>query len=456
MNNDASENSNILESDDITRSILTISFPMMISGFVTALYNTVDSVFVGRFIGDFALAALSINNVIQIFLSGFGNLFGVGITSIISRALGAKNHEKVENTLVNGLFFALITTIIISWITLIFLDPFLRFIGSSENVLHYSRDYGQIILWAGFLAPLNAILLGVLRAKGLVKNLMYYVIYGAITNIILDAIFIVVFGWGVRGAALATIIAQGLVSVLTFNQVTKAYRVRFYIHYLKNLQLSLVLEILSIGISNFLRVSTFAIMGIVANRALAIYGATAVAAYGIVNRILHLAYQPIFGSNLGTQSLIGYNYGANQFLKVKNIILKAYGFSTILGLIPSIFLVWGPDFLFTMFTNSPEIILYTKQAARAAGLTFFLYGFQIFSMGSLLAMGHPKEALILSLLRPCLMVFFVSVFPQFMGISGVWYTFPFTDIVSTILTAIVMIREMALLKKREEIRKNIL
>jgi len=446
----------ILESNNITQSILTLSLPMMLSGFVDALYNTVDSIFVGRFIGDYALAALSINNVIQIFLLGFGNLFGVGITSIISRALGAKNQEKIENTLINGTLLALCSTVIISWSTLFFLDSVLRFIGSPENILYYSRNYGQIILWTGFLSPLNAILLGVLRVKGLVKEVMKLVVLGAITNIILDALFIILFKWGVRGAALATIFAQGLVCFLTFKKVSKAYRVHFHLHYLKNLNLTLVGEILSIGVTNFLRISTFAIMGIVANRTLTNYGSSAIAAFGVVNRILHLAYQPIFGSNLGVQSLIGYNYGANKFLKVKSIILKAYSFATLLGLIPSIILIIGPDFLFSVFTESKEILFYTKQAARVAGATFFLYGFQIFSMGSLLAMGHPKEALILSILRPCLMVLCVSILPKFIGVFGVWMAFPITDIVSTILTIIVMLKELSLLKKREDMRKNLL
>ena len=444
----------LLDSDNIPKSILAISLPMMISGLSDALYNMIDSIFVGRFVGEKALAALAINNTIQITIIAVASLYAVGITSIISRALGAKNYDKVNETIVNGLFLAFLSTAFLSFIMLINLDAILVFMGSSEDVLHFSREYGQVILWFGFLIPVNNVLGSALRAKGEVKTIMLLSLLGAALNISLDALFIISFGWEVAGAAWATILSQTIVLFFLVRNVSKAYRLHFRFHYLKKMSKAMVYEIYSIGISNFLRVFTFAIMGLSANRVLSGYGAAAVASFGIVNRILHLAYQPIFGSNLGTQSLIGYNYGANKFAKVNKIIITSIMLATIMGIFPAILLVWAPEKLFLLFTNSVDIVNITREASRIVGVTFFLYGVQIFSVGALLAMGHPKEALFLSIVRPVLMVFFMNTIPRFFGIQGVWYTFPVTDISATIITVIIISKELMMLKKREENLKN--
>ncbi|MGL4676163.1 MAG: MATE family efflux transporter [Brevinema sp.] len=455
MSDTKQDQHSLLNDDRIMYSIIAISLPMMATGLVEALYNMVDSIFVGRFVGEKALAALTINSTIQNFLLALSSLYGSGMASIISRALGANNTQKVNDTIVNGAFLCFVSTLIFSLILLFYLDPILLYLGSSSETLSYSREYGQVILWFGFLAPTNGVMMGILRARGEVKSIMKMALLGASLNVGLDALFIVIFGWGVAGAAWATILAQLIVTVILIREIIHFYRVHFEWHYIKRMTWSLIKEIYSIGISNFLRVLTFVIMGISTNKVLALYGTSALAAYGIVMRFVHLAYQPIFGSNLGTQSLIGYNYGANRFLKVQNIIFKGITFATLLGIFPSLLFIGAPDFVFELFTDSPDIIAYTNAASKTIGTTFFLYGLQIFSSGALLAMGHPKEALFLSLLRPCLMVFGVNTLPWIFGISGVWLTFPFTDIFSTIATIFIIVRELKQLKKREEALKQI-
>lgn len=445
----------LFQNENITQSIITISLPMMVTGFVDALYNLVDSIFVGKYVGEYALAALAVNNTIQVTLIALSSLYGVGITSIVSRGLGAKHYQKVNDTIINGIFLCFISTLSLAIIILLNLDPILRFMGSSENVLQYSRQYGKVILWFGFLVPTNGVLSGILRARGEVKSVMKFAIIGASTNIILDALFIIVFGWGVAGAAWATILSQLIVSILLLTTISRLYTIHFQFYYLKRMTRSLVWEIYTIGISNFLKVMTFAGMGMIANRTLAPYGAAAVASFGIINRTLHLAYQPIFGSNLGTQSLIGFNYGANRFLKVKNIIVTGIGLATLIGIVPSVLLIWAPEGLFRLFTDSPEILMYTKTAARITGTTFFLYGLQIFSSGALQAMGHPKEALFLSLFRPCCMVLCMAILPNYFQTFGIWITFPITDILSTLITIIIITKELSSLKKREQALKDI-
>ncbi|MGL5956915.1 MAG: MATE family efflux transporter [Brevinema sp.] len=455
MSGETKDQHSLLNDDRIMYSIVAISLPMMATGLVEALYNMVDSIFVGRFVGEKALAALTVNSIIQNFLLALSSLYGSGMASIISRALGSNNTQKVNDTIVNGAFLCFMSTLVFSLILLFYLDTILLYLGSSSETLFYSREYGQVILWFGFLVPTNGVMLGILRARGEVKSIMLLALMGASLNVFLDALFIVGFGWGVAGAAWATILAQLIVTAILIKKIIYFYHVHFELYYIKRMTWGLIREIYSIGISNFLRVITFVIMGISANKALAVYGTSALAAYGIVMRILHLAYQPIFGSNLGTQSLIGYNYGANRFLKVKNIILKGITFATLLGVFPSILFMIAPNFIFELFTDSLDIITYTTTASKTMGITFFLYGLQIFSSGALLAMGHPKEALFLSLLRPCLMVFGMNTLPWVFGINGVWLTFPFTDIFGTIVTVVIIVRELKKLKRREESLKQI-
>ncbi|SFB72110.1 putative efflux protein, MATE family [Brevinema andersonii] len=445
----SSDSEKLLASDNIIKSMIILSVPMMVSGFFDALYNLVDSIFVGNFVGSKALAALAVNNTIQVGLLAVGALFSVGIASIISRALGTRNHAKVEKTLITGIVIGFLTTLSMSWLMLMFLDNILRTIGSSEEVLSYSREYGSVILWGGFILPLNSILGGSLRAKGLSKKVMILMLCGALTNIFLDALFIIIFGWGVSGAAWATICAQMLVTILALNMVISEYQLKFNSLNCKNLSIRLFGEILLIGGPAFLRSGIFALMNLTANRQLSPYGAEAVAAFGIVNRMMHLAYQPIFGSNLGLQPMIGYNYGARHYSKVKQIIKKGIVAGTIVGLIPSILLVMTPVFLFRLFTDSPEIITYAEKISFAVGLTFFMYGYQIISSGALQAIGHPKEAFILSLARPIIMVLTMNILPKFIGMAGVWYTFTITDITNSLLTAVIMNKEFKLLTRKQ-------
>ncbi|MGL4394157.1 MAG: MATE family efflux transporter [Brevinema sp.] len=443
----------LLESDDISSSIVKISLPMMVTGFVEALYSMIDSIFVGRFVGHLALAALAVNGVIHMLLLSMGSMFAVGTSSVLSRALGAKNFDKVKQTLITSIVISVVSLTALSLMMLMELDPILRYMGSSEDVLAYSRDYAEVLLWFGFVLPLNGVLLTALRSKGAVKILMNLSLLGAGLNIILDALFIIVFGWEVKGAAYATIISQVVVLYLAFVKVSSEYKIKLtQMHYFS---VPVVKEIFSIGILNFIRMMTFTLMNVIANRALAPFGAAAVAAFGILNRFLHLAYQPIFGSNLGTQTLIGYNYGANRFIKVKNIITKGYTLATIIGIIPSIIFIIAPVPMFYLFTDDPIIINYLTVGTRVVGLTFFLYGFQIFSTGALIAMGHKTEAFCLSIFRPAVMALSMAILPKFYNEFGVWASFPVTDVLSSVLVAVIMFYEINKLKRKEEMLQKI-
>ncbi|MGL5255023.1 MAG: MATE family efflux transporter [Brevinema sp.] len=439
----------VLQSDQITESIWTLAIPIMISGFVIALYNTVDSIFVGRYVGNLALAALAVNNVIQISIIAMSALFTVGVSSIISRALGARKKEKAVQALVTGLFFGFITMLIFAWLVLFNLNKILLWIGSPPEVLNYSRQYGGIILWFAFIGPINDILNASLRASGYSQWVMGLVLIGGVSNVVLDALFIIVFQWGVTGAAIATVLSQIIVCISASGIVKKAYHLSFPRDFIK-IKPNLIKEIAYIGLPASLKSGVFVLMNLTVNRSLAPFGSDAIAGFGVIYKVIHLAYQPIFGFNLGVQPLIGYNYGAGLYEKVRKIIRIANINAIILGLFPAFLLMLAPMPFYRLFTSSEAIILHIRNCSFLMGITFYLYGFQMVSTGATLAMGHTFASLLMSCGRPFIMILVMAISPYFFGIYGVWLAFPITDIINSFYIAYMLKKEFKKLIKKEK------
>lgn len=451
-----SSSEKLLNSDNLLSAMFKLALPMMISGFVAAFYNTVDSVFVGRYVGDFALAALAVNNTIQVSIIAMSALFSVGVSSIISRSLGAGNKEKARSVLITGLGSSFLGLILFAWSLLFNLDKVLLWIGSPPEVLAYSRQYGGVILWFAFIGPVNDVLSAGLRASGLAHWVMALMLTGAFSNIVLDALFIIVFGWGVTGAAVATVIAQVIVCVVAFLLVNRHYDIGFRISkIIMQIRPKIFLEIVSVGFPATIKSSIFALMNLSANRALTSFGADAVAGFGVIYKIIQLAYQPIFGFNLGVQPFIGYSYGSNRFEKVRRIIFTANGAAMVMGLFPMAFLLFAPEPLFRLFTKSDTIIAYTRACSISMGLTFFLYGFQMTSTGAAMAMGHTMSSLLMACFRPAVMAFLMIYLPPVLGVNGVWATFPITDIISSLFIFWMLRREFQLLKKKESLSNEV-
>ncbi|MGL5721211.1 MAG: MATE family efflux transporter [Brevinema sp.] len=439
----------LLQSEHINESMWTLAIPMMVSGFVVAFYNTVDSIFVGRYVGNLALAALAVNNVIQITMIAMSGLFTVGVSSIIARALGAKRKEKAVQALMTGLFFGFVVMFVFAWTILFNLDSVLLWIGSPPEVLNYSRQYAGVILWFAFIGPVNDILNSSLRASGRSQWVMGLMLTGAITNIVLDALFIIVFGWGVAGAAVATVLSQIVVCLSAFHIVKKSYSLSFPRDF-KKIRFSLIGEIAYVGFPAAIKSGVFALMNLTANRALAPFGADAIAGFGVIYKVIHLAYQPIFGFNLGVQPLIGYSYGAGLYAKVRKIIRVGNINAFLLGLLPSFLLMLAPVPFYRLFTTSDVIITHVRACSFMMGITFSLYGFQMVSTGASLAMGHTWSSLMMACGRPVIMVAIMSVFPRFFGVYGVWVAFPLTDILSSLFISYMLKREFRKLTKKEE------
>ncbi|MGL4563056.1 MAG: MATE family efflux transporter [Brevinema sp.] len=412
-----------LQEENILKMLLTLSLPAIFSGLVDSLYNTVDSIFVGYFVGNDGLAALAVINVIQLIFISIGVLFSVGNGSIISRALGANDHHRVLKTLIHSFWGNLFVSISLSFIFLINMDFFLPMIGASKTILPYAKEYGSIILWTAFILPLNNMMLGSLRAQGKVLDGTYLNIVAAGTNIILDALFIVVFHWGVGGAALATAISQALLTIALLYKIRKLYQTNLLFSHEYRFHVNALKEIIVVGFPTGMRLMLFVGVFSLANSVISSYGAEYLSAFGIYTRLCNLMAMILISLTMGGQPLIGINYGATLFQRVKKIILTIVSVGVGVGLLCTALLVWAPTALYQVFTPDPLIIQICQEISRYEGSTFWCWAVFICIVEALQAMGHARQSFFLSLGYPIFLIGMLNILPYYFNIIGVWLSF---------------------------------
>ncbi|MGL4676162.1 MAG: MATE family efflux transporter [Brevinema sp.] len=427
----------ILDTDCIFPLLLKLSIPVIIGGVSSALYNMVDSIFIGRYVGSTALAGLTISHSIQLIFIAFSAMFSVGAGTLISRFLGAKQYHKVAGIVVTASWAVLIVTVVISIIFLWFLKPILSAIGAVDSVLPEALTYTKVVLFFAFVVPLNGIFSGMLRAKGLSNLVMYLALLGSLLNIILDILLIIYIPLGVFGAALATVLAQIVVCLCSIYYINKIYKVFPFNQISLTNNGTIFLQISMIGMPSGIKLSMVALTTLSANKALELYGVEALAAYGIVSRVISLAFMPMQGCNFAIQPIISFNYGAQRLDRIK----KTLGYSVLImlfiGSLGSLGFIYMPLFFFQLFTSDFGIIYLAKEALAYAGIFFILFGVYMLLSGFMQSVGSIKEAWFLALSRPTLNIFLFFIFPQFFGIKGIWLVIPTTDIVNAILAVVI-------------------
>jgi len=422
-----------LDNDHIFSLLIKLSIPTMIGGLVSALYNTVDSIFIGHFVGGTALAALTISNTIQIFLIAFAAWCSMGMGTLISQNLGAKNYTLVNKILFSGICGVFSLTFILSIIMLIFLDPLLFFIGANNETLDLTREYIRVILLAGFVIPLNALLSMALRSHGQAKLTMILIIIGAVLNILLDYIFIVIISWGVFGAALATILSQILVLIISIFYIRNIYNITIEELTYNYFEWSILKNILIIGTPSGLRLGMLTFTSLIANQVLQKYGVYPLAAFGIVNRIISLSFMLIQGLNFGVQPIISFNYGAKRLDRITKTLIMGICIATGIGILGSCLFLWAPISLYLLFSKNMEIINLARQFSYYTGLTFFLFGGYMILSGFTQSIGYVKAASFLALSRPLIIALLYLVMPKYFGLIGVWLALPFADIINLLM-----------------------
>lgn len=440
------ENSKRLGTEKVSSLLLKFSIPAITGMLVMALYNVVDRIFVGQAVHQDALAALLIAGALMTIIMGISMLFGIGTATIISIRLGQKRKDEATEAITHCFVILVAAGIIITIVGLIFLEPLLSLFGAKDaSVLDYAVRYTRIILYGTIFQMIGFGLNHCTRAQGFPVITMLSMLIGALLNTILDPIFIFIFKMGVEGAALATIMSQAvsMIWMIKFNFGKKPI-VRISLKGFK-FKKEVALNIVAFGSAPFaLQIATSLVM-LLSNNALYKYGGSlAQSGVGIVNSYSMLLLMPIFGMNQGAQPILGYNYGARNFYRVKKCYLYSICACTAYVLLGFIITMTIPDKIVRLFTssNSKDLIALTIKAMRIINLWLPFLGFQIFSTQFFQATGRPKIAMFLSLLRQLIVLApLLLILPKFFGLYGVLFATPISDGVALLLSSILIIRE---------------
>ena len=362
------ERQRMLANERIGKLLWKLALPAGIGMFVMALYNVVDTIFIGQVVGTLGIAGLTIVFPIQILVMGTGMLIGIGGASLISRALGARDFEKAERTLGNAILLAVILGVLIAIVGLSNSSFWLRLIGASETILPYARDYLDIILIGTVFRIFAMSASSLVRAEGNARVAMISMLIGAILNILLDAVFILALNMGIKGAAIATVLSQ---------VVTSLYIIRYYLFqhssvklHMKNFapQRIVIRGIITIGFGSFVRTAGGSLVAVILNRTLVGYGGDlAVASYGIVLRAMMFAFMPIMSIGQGLQPILGFSYGAKRFDRALQVIKLAVIVATIFSIISFLFIFFLRAPIMRIFTNDGLLV---SAGSHAAGLIF--------------------------------------------------------------------------------------
>ncbi|MBT9830901.1 MATE family efflux transporter [Clostridium baratii] len=449
-----------LGEEPILKLLLSFSIPAIVGMVVNTLYNIIDRMYIGRIegIGPLALTGVGITMPIMTIILAFGMLVGIGTAARVSLKLGEHNKDSAEEHLGNAFTLIIIISIAITILGLMFLDPILGVFGASENTEIYARQYMQIIFIGTIVNMLSFGLNHSIRSDGSPKVAMLSMLIGAITNIILDPVFIFGFGMGVRGAAIATVISQILTTVwiLQYFTVGKSI-IKLKMNNLK-LKLPIIISIFSIGMSPFSMQLAASVVQVLANNSLKEYGGDlAIGAMTIISSVSMIFLMPIFGINQGSQPIIGYNYGAKQYDRVKETVKYGAIAATIIVVIGWIITQSAPQVLIAIFNNDPELVGIATNGIKIYLFMMPLVGFQVISSNYLQSIGKAKISMFLSLLRQVILLIpCILILPKIFELNGIWLSGAVCDGLSSLITGIIFFYSVKKLKVEEvEIKEGL-
>lgn len=430
-----------LGTENIGKLLMQYAVPAIIAMTASSLYNMVDSIFIGHGVGTMAISGLALTFPLMNLAAAFGSLVGVGAATLISVKLGQKDYDTAQRVLGNVFVLNILLGVAFTVIVMAFLDPILYFFGGSDETVGYARDYMYIILLGNTITHLYLGLNAVLRSSGHPQKAMYATIATVIINTILDPVFIYGFGWGIRGAAIATIVAQ-IISLMWQLWIFSSKEELLHFHRgIFRLKRKIVFDSLAIGMSPFLMNMAACFIVILINQGLKKYGGDlAIGAFGIVNRLVFIIVMIVMGLNQGMQPIAGYNFGAKQYERVtktlKLTIIYATGVTTFGFIIGMLF----SDTVVGIFTSDAELIELSAKGLRIVVMFFPIIGFQMVKANFFQSIGMASKAIFLSLTRqmvvllPCLLIL-----PRFFGAAGVWYSMPISDLLASLIAGTMLV-----------------
>ncbi|MGG6231280.1 MATE family efflux transporter [Tenacibaculum sp. SDUM215027] len=437
---------NDLGTKSISQLILKQAIPASIGILVMSINMIVDTIFVGRWIGVLAIAAITVVLPIAFLISSIGMGVGIGGSSIISRALGANKDDKAFEVFGNQISLTIALSILFVLLGTFFSTPILRLFGANGNIITPATEYFNVIVWGVPFLAFAMMGNPVVRAVGKPNYAMLTMLFPAIANIFLDVIFIKFMNLGMYGAGLATSISyavSGLFILWFF--ISKRTELKIIPKYFK-LNFSIVKEIISLGGITVVRQGTISILTIILNYSLFKYGGEiSIAIYGIINRVMLFALFPVLGVTQGFLPIAGYNYGANNTKRVKEAIKTSILYGTGIAVLIFTMIMLFPNELVGVFTEDEKLLNLTPNALIIAFLATPVITTQLIGSAYFQAAGKALPALLLTLLKQGIFLIpLVYILPKFYGVNGVWMSFPIADVLSTVLTYAYLKREVRL------------
>ena len=446
-----------LGTQPVGKLLMQYAIPAIIAMTASSLYNIVDSIFIGQGVGPLAISGLAVTFPFMNLGAAFGAMVGVGASTLISVKLGQRDYGTAQVVLGNVVTLNTIIGVVYTIVCLMFLDPILYFFGASADTIVYARDFMEVILLGNIFTHMYLGLNAVLRASGHPQKAMYATINTVVINTILAPIFIYGFEWGIRGAAIATVIAQIVSLIWQFKILTDKNELLHLRRGIYHLQSKIVKNMIAIGLSPFCMNVASCFIVIFINQGLKEYdGDLAIGAYGIVNRLMFICVMIVMGITQGMQPIAGYNYGAQQYHRVNEVLKLAIWGATAVTTFTFLVGELIPELTVSIFTTDEGLISRAAEGFRIAVLVFPIVGFQMVTSNFFQSIGMANKAIFLSLTRqllfllPCLIIL-----PTFMGATGIWWSMPASDLAASIVAAVLLHKQFQAFKKSAIINQKL-
>jgi putative MATE family efflux protein len=428
----------MLGTERIGKLLTKLSVPAIVGMIVNALYNVVDTIFIGRGVGTMGIGGLTIAFPVQMFIMAVAMLIGIGAASVISRGLGAGERDRANRSAGNTLSVSIIFGVIVMAAGYLLMKPLLRILGATEEIMPYARDYLSVIFLGAPFITFAAASNNVVRAEGRAAVAMLTMVIGTGLNILLDPIFIFGLGLGVKGAAIATVISQFVsFTFLLLFFLSGRSSLKIKLKYLRP-NWHVLGEMLKLGLPIFVRQFGVSIFAVIVNNSLRAYGSGLhIAAFGVVNRLLMFMLMPLMGLSQGFQPIAGYNYGARDYGRVREVVKVSIIVSTLIAAVFFVIVMLFPRPLLRIFSEDALLIREGIRVLRTVSIAVPLIGLQLIGATYFLALGKAIPSLLLGMSRQILFLIpLVLLLPLAFGLNGIWIAFPAADFLATAVTVI--------------------
>ena len=443
-----------LGTERIPKLLKQYAVPAIIAMTASSLYNMVDAIFIGHGVGPYAISGLALTFPFMNLAAAFGTLVGVGASTMASMLLGQKNYDIARKVLGNVVVLNFIIGLLFTIVALVFLNPILYFFGASENTISYAREYMEIILAGNVITHIYFGLNSLLRSAGHPKKAMAATIMTVLLNAVLDPLFIFTFDMGIRGAAVATILAQIVALILVVVWFCDKRELIHFERGIFRLEKRIVKDSIVIGLAPFLMNFVACFVVILINMRLKTYGGDlAIGAYGIVNRISFVFIMIVSGLTQGMQPIAGYNYGARQMSRVYEVLKKTLLYATVVLTIGFLIGELCPGLVVAIFTDDPELVEKSIKGMRLVVGMFPLVSLSMVIGNFFQSIGKPKQAIFLSLSRQ--LIFLIPslwLLPLFFDIAGVWVSFMVSDFLASVVAVILLLNFIRKNKPHEQLQ----